>query len=447
MDNELYSECDEDVSMGEKEQSIYCKENNVNVGGDQGAPPKADTNCGVCDILIIKDKGSLCCELCKRSYHNYCNMVPLNEKYCSLMYEAPKNIKWFCDKCVLIKEKWIKDYKKCDKDGVGQEMLIKSSNKQDKLRKWRPQPPQGSIKRAKISSMSPEKITIKDNDKCIKKSHSQKTEYNITNKENNYSGGSDNVVLNKSAESKQVFGESVVGNIDSGQSNVNDELIIKMETSSNNSPSEAGDTEIETVESDSNSNGSSKNGEDGAYYKFINSLKPDYQRNLIINKYICDTCNKSFNEEQEQCFEAHKLWHTGDKKPYKCSECDYEGRCLSFLQKHKSHYHIDREWLKCPFCEYETDIFGMRIGSLHRHMRSHPEFPFKCDECGEIFREFSFFKKHMNSHEYDRLNPHFAALNPRSPFHCRNCDRDFKTKQEEIDHKMGNNGPFYCIGH
>ncbi|CAL4083962.1 unnamed protein product [Meganyctiphanes norvegica] len=242
----------------------------------------------------------------------------------------------------------------------------------------------------------------------------------------------DNVKLKKSTEGKNVFGKSMVGNIDSGQSNVNDDLIIKVETSSYNSPTEAGITEFETEVSDSDSNCLSKNKYYGAYYKLLNDLG-----NLNIIKYICHRCKPQKSFIDQQCFEAHNLWHTGDKKPYKCSKCDYVCRCKSLLQKHKRNHHIDPEMFKCPFCEYKTDISGVRLGSLHRHMRSHPEFPFKCDECGESFIEFHLFEEHMYSHKFDNLL--------QSHFHCRNCGRKFKTKKEEIDHLTGTNGVTICF--
>ncbi|CAL4059549.1 unnamed protein product [Meganyctiphanes norvegica] len=68
-----------------------------------------DVNCGICKVIVEEDSEGLFCDVCNSWFHNDCNKTPLDYELYALLNEAPKNVKWFCDKCIWETEKWIKE--------------------------------------------------------------------------------------------------------------------------------------------------------------------------------------------------------------------------------------------------------------------------------------------------------------------------------------------------
>ncbi|CAL4091030.1 unnamed protein product, partial [Meganyctiphanes norvegica] len=76
---------------------------------ENGDENTLDVNCGICKIIVEEDSEGLFCDVCNSWFHNDCNEIPLDYELYASLNEAPKNVKWFCDKCIWETDKWIKD--------------------------------------------------------------------------------------------------------------------------------------------------------------------------------------------------------------------------------------------------------------------------------------------------------------------------------------------------
>ena len=56
---------------------------------------------------------------------------------------------------------------------------------------------------------------------------------------------------------------------------------------------------------------------------------------LKVRKFVCDICDKHFASKQN--LKEHRFIHTG-QKPYKCDLCGQDFRQYSFLFIHKRHH-------------------------------------------------------------------------------------------------------------
>ena len=56
---------------------------------------------------------------------------------------------------------------------------------------------------------------------------------------------------------------------------------------------------------------------------------------LKLRKFVCDICDKHFASKQN--LKEHRFIHTG-QKPYKCDLCGQDFRQYSFLFIHKRHH-------------------------------------------------------------------------------------------------------------
>ena len=95
-------------------------------------------------------------------------------------------------------------------------------------------------------------------------------------------------------------------------------------------------------------------------------------------RYICKTCNKSFN--RQDYLVAHNRTHTGER-PYSCTTCNKEFSQRSTLVKH-IRTHTDERPYSCTTC---NKAFSQQT-NLTRHIRSHTgERPYKCHQCEMAF--------------------------------------------------------------
>ncbi|CAL4091028.1 unnamed protein product [Meganyctiphanes norvegica] len=104
MVNEHCNKCNKVLVQGEENPCSKCIL--VSENGDENT---LDVNCGICKVIVEEDSEGLFCDVCNSWFHNYCNKTPLDYELYALLNDAPKNVKWFCDKCIWETDKWIKD--------------------------------------------------------------------------------------------------------------------------------------------------------------------------------------------------------------------------------------------------------------------------------------------------------------------------------------------------
>ncbi|CAL4231262.1 unnamed protein product [Meganyctiphanes norvegica] len=459
MDTGKCSECGKELVAGEKVRCVYCELNHTNVaggGGDRGAPSEADTNCGVCDTFITRDIASLCCELCKRLYHNSCNEIPLVEQYCSLVHEAPKNVKWFCDKCVWETEKWIKEYTfnddKTDKQGAV--YSEKSDLKRTKGKR------KGTNKRVKVSLELNKNQTIRTRRKSTTKNNTKKTKKtkkDISEKEINDPCENDNEQSNKPSGGDDIIEKSCEDNRDNAKDNISDGVTIKQEGINYDSTSEADNTEFQAEESNSDSDSFSKD-EDSGEHSLIKNGKKYSKSKSNKNIFQCDKCPKYFRDKER--IEPHKLWHDGDKKPFKCPVCK-----KGFVTKRKCNYHTimhsDEKPHVCNICGKSVKRKDLLKGHIER-VHSTKEKIHSCPECDFKCSHKQSFQKHMRTHKVPelikcslcdyqtrlqcKLNAHMVAHSDERSFICDECGKQYKTAGILRTHKKIHSAekPFKC---
>lgn len=120
---------------------------------------------------------------------------------------------------------------------------------------------------------------------------------------------------------------------------------------------------------------------------------------------------------------------TGDKKKYKCGECDKAFTRPEQLRKHYRTLHpssmepmpLEERKFKCLDC----DKAFYRHDHLKRHMSIHTgEKPFACEFCGLQFRRKDGYNIHLRKHEEKR------------PFECEKCKKGFLRKDSLKEHQQ-----------
>jgi uncharacterized Zn-finger protein len=132
--------------------------------------------------------------------------------------------------------------------------------------------------------------------------------------------------------------------------------------------------------------------------------------------------SRSLNSEYEQDSTALPK-ELGQKKKYKCDQCEYASTQKSTLDIHKRR-HTGEKPYKCDECEYAST----QKSNLDKHKRKHTgEKPYKCDEC-----EYAASKKsHLDAHK--RRN-HTGE----KQYKCEHCEYAATNKSYLDNHKEGN---------
>ncbi|KAL5276493.1 hypothetical protein ACFFRR_001988 [Megaselia abdita] len=130
-----------------------------------------------------------------------------------------------------------------------------------------------------------------------------------------------------------------------------------------------------------------------------------------------------FAEPKEESMEE-----SGDKKKYKCGDCEKAFTRPEQLRKHYKTLHptsvvepmpLEERKFKCLDC----DKAFYRHDHLKRHMSIHTgEKPFSCEFCGLQFRRKDGYNIHLRKHEEKR------------PFECEKCKKGFLRKDSLKEH-------------
>ncbi|CAL4181883.1 unnamed protein product [Meganyctiphanes norvegica] len=333
-----------------------------------------NVNCGLCDAIVEENNEGLYCDVCNCWYHNDCSENPLIEDMYCLLNDAPINVKWFCDKCIWETEKWITSF---NVDKSNDDMHNEASPPAQKRK----------IKENKIKKKGrPKKRKLDDNDKT-----------------NNVEDSNDDRT---------------------GQSEVKIETqdeAIDYEDSQNSDPTWSPNVIPNVTDDDEENENNEEKRRSGV-------LKKEKRTSIHYNlkqtdKLKCDLCTKTFLNPDKMV--AHKLWHDGDERPYKCTDCGKGFKRMDALRVHSTTHSDDRPFicenkLKCDLCT-KTFLNPEKMVA-HKLWHDGDENPYKCTDCGKGFNNLYTMRMHSITHTDDR------------PFICEICAKGFKVKTYLNEH-------------
>lgn len=141
----------------------------------------------------------------------------------------------------------------------------------------------------------------------------------------------------------------------------------------------------------------------------------------------CHICAKSFKYEAYHKFLRHMAQHDNIEKKFMCDECDKTFAFQPDLNQHKSRCH------KKFMCDICSEVSSGKC-QYKRHMASHNEDKFKCDQCDKTFTLKLYLQKHIK---------HIHIKNKNQV--CKDCGKAFVRKSHLDVHMRLHSGQFeYC---
>ncbi|CAL4060584.1 unnamed protein product [Meganyctiphanes norvegica] len=309
MVNEMCKECKRTLVLGEENLCTYCDLTRDNM----------DVNCGICKVIVEEDSEGLYCDVCNSWFHNECNKTPLEYELYALLNEAPKNVKWFCDKCIWETDKWIKGMNnKQYHTSKDNEVLHKEQNKYHR------------------SAMSEIKLEIGNKNSENEDLETEEIHHSLDLDE--YSSTEDKKEVMKMQQKKKWMKRANVKGISDNIGTISDNIVAdNILNCLNISPENLSDIT-----------------------EGLLSVKKS--KNI---RTICNLCPKAFNH-LEDCI-AHKLSdHEGVQRPYKCSVCKTVWETKSAREGHMAVHFNEKK--------YSCETYGNTLntkGALQKHIRIH----------------------------------------------------------------------------
>ncbi|KAH8276191.1 hypothetical protein KR026_004039 [Drosophila bipectinata] len=132
--------------------------------------------------------------------------------------------------------------------------------------------------------------------------------------------------------------------------------------------------------------------------------------------YHCTVCKKDFRSR------THQYYHLscGDDllKKFSCKECSRRFATRSHLRYHMNN-HDQSSNHSCHICGKKFQ----QLVVLQRHLRTHNQERYECQQCLKVFRSESSLKSHLVTHSDLGL-----------PFKCDVCSKSFQTKANLKQH-------------
>ena len=108
------------------------------------------------------------------------------------------------------------------------------------------------------------------------------------------------------------------------------------------------------------------------------------------------------------------------QRSFSCNICDYKATIKDTLRKHIISQHTRDFPFKCDSCS--LGFFSVKRLEIHRQLR-HEGVNLICEFCSKIFKDLSYFNKHVKKHE-----PVHEA------YECPECSRIFDYKSQVKSH-------------
>ncbi|XP_064595822.1 histone-lysine N-methyltransferase PRDM9-like [Liolophura sinensis] len=143
--------------------------------------------------------------------------------------------------------------------------------------------------------------------------------------------------------------------------------------------------------------------------------------------FKCTWCD--YRCTQQSNLTQHVRTHT-EEKPFKCTWCDYRCSVQSNLTQHVR-THTEEKPFKCTWCDYRCSVQS----NLTQHVRTHTgEKPFKCTWCDYRCSRQSVLTQHVRTHTAEK------------PFKCTWCDYRCSVQSHLTQHVRTHTGekPFKC---
>jgi len=157
----------------------------------------------------------------------------------------------------------------------------------------------------------------------------------------------------------------------------------------------------------------------GASFCSEKSLRKHFKGHELPQR--CERCGDRFRHNYE--LREHLLaCLTGIRKPFKCDTC---GVCFKHRRTLRCHEQAHTGRTVCHICGRS---YGHKA-SLEKHrLFCHQLTARKCPECGKVFSNPSYFKRHMDMHEKMKANANSLS--------CSVCSRSFQTEMKLAKHAV-----------
>ena len=155
-----------------------------------------------------------------------------------------------------------------------------------------------------------------------------------------------------------------------------------------------------------------------------------YYTHVDTKPFICDVCSRGFIRKAD--LDRHKIIHTDNYSPQRCTQCGAVFASEANLSKHM-HKH-ERLTLRCEKCGQHF----ARQSTFDKHITV-CQTETSCEICGKVFKCLS---KNLKS----RYQEHMFTHTGEKPYKCQFCDRGFRDRSTRRKHERTHTGekPYPC---
>ena len=158
-----------------------------------------------------------------------------------------------------------------------------------------------------------------------------------------------------------------------------------------------------------------------AKFGFVFQLQEHFKKSHAdLFPYACDICDKGFKDKKSR--NRHRAAHMDPPKSVSCNTCGKLCTSEGNLRKHlKSHENDRLKLFTCDVCGKQCTARG----HLKQHMKSHSnDRQFSCDICGKSWWSEGHLTSHLRTHAKD------------SGFSCETCGKKYTQKHSLKKHLL-----------